>query len=329
MMGSLLFIATDHGLFRFERTHDSWHETGGELTGHQTTSVVVRGESVVVGTVNGVFRSADQGQTWWDGNEGLTERHIRWLAFHPEESGPVFAGTEPAAIFISHDEGRTWRERPEVARLRDENRWNLPYSPEAGCVRGFAFNGTRGYAAVEQGGLLRSDDRGESWDLVPGSTGDPGAVIPESYIHPDVHSVVVRSSATDQVFAPTGGGLYHSIDGGENWTRLYRCYCRAIWINPTEPGHLVFGPADGVDRNGRIEESIHNGDVWKPAMTGLEDVWPHHMVERFVQAEDELIAVLSNGELIAAPVGMGMETLAWRRILPPVQDVNAVASIST
>ena len=33
------------------------------------------------------------------------------------------------------------------------------------------------------------------------------------------------------------------------------------------------------------------------------------MVERFLQAGDELVAVLSNGELVAAPLA----TLAWRR----------------
>lgn len=43
------------------------------------------------------------------------------------------------------------------------------------------------------------------------------------------------------------------------------------------------------------------------------------MVERFAQAGDELLAVLSNGELLAARV----ETLEWRRALPELEGVNA------
>jgi hypothetical protein len=55
-------------------------------------------------------------------------------------------------------------------------------------------------------------------------------------------------------------------------------------------------------------------------MTGLQALWPRHMVERFVQVEDELLAVLSNGQLLAAP----LETLVWRPLLPAVQGVRAV-----
>ena len=74
-------------------------------------------------------------------------------------------GTEPAAIFVSHNGALSWRECPEVARLRDEHGWMLPYSPQAGCVRGFTLHGTRAYAAVEVGGALRSDDGGTTWQV--------------------------------------------------------------------------------------------------------------------------------------------------------------------
>jgi hypothetical protein len=45
------------------------------------------------------------------------------------------------------------------------------------------------------------------------------------------------------------------------------------------------------------------------------------MVERFAQIGDELLAVLSNGNLLIAPLA----TLEWWRILPAVSDVTAVA----
>jgi hypothetical protein len=48
------------------------------------------------------------------------------------------------------------------------------------------------------------------------------------------------------------------------------------------------------------------------------------MVERFVEIGDELLAVLSNGELLAAPIG----SLAWRRILLDVAAVNAVTTMA-
>jgi hypothetical protein len=45
------------------------------------------------------------------------------------------------------------------------------------------------------------------------------------------------------------------------------------------------------------------------------------MVERFSQAGDQLLAVLSNGELLAAYLG----EMDWRPVLQGVQDVNAAA----
>jgi hypothetical protein len=58
-------------------------------------------------------------------------------------------------------------------------------------------------------------------------------------------------------------------------------------------------------------------------MDGLPERWRDHMVERFVQAEDELLAILSNGQLIAA----SLESLSWRIVLPAVQDVKAAVAV--
>ena len=55
----------------------------------------------------------------------------------------------------------------------------------------------------------------------------------------------------------------------------------AIERYPARPAHLILGPADGVDRGGRIEESIDGGHNWKVVMDGVEDPWANHMVERF------------------------------------------------
>jgi len=306
-MGTRLFVSTAHGLAIFDRKDGSWQEAAGRLTGQTLTGVATDDIVILLGTPDGILRSGDGGETWWNANEGLTVRHVRWLAFHPDQTSRVFAGTEPAAIFLSLDGGQTWQECPEVARLRDEYDWNLPYSSNAGCVRGFAFHGTRGYAAVEQGGLLGTEDSGETWDLVEGSSGDPHSKPQQSSIHPDVHSVEVHPSSADQVFAPTAGGLYYSSDGGRTWSLLYEGYCRAVWVDPQRPAHMLLGPADGVDRRGRIEETIDGGKTWEPAMVGLDEVWPEYMVNRFVQVEDELFAVLSNGRLIRSARG----TLDW------------------
>jgi photosystem II stability/assembly factor-like uncharacterized protein len=321
-MRDLLIIGTKEGVLISARKGKVWQPVSRSLTGEQVNSVSVQDGNILAGTTEGVYRSDDLGQTWRIASEGLSVPKIRWLAHHPDRSGRVLAGTEPAAIFLSRDDGATWAERPEVASLRDEHGWYLPYSPEAGCVRGFAFHGDRVYAAVEQGGLLRSDDGGETWRLAEGSNGIPRTP-PEGFIHPDVHSVTVHPSSPDLILAPTGGGLYTSKDGGASWVRLYRCYCRAVWSDPVRAEHLVFGPADAVDRHGRIEESSDGGRTWQPAAAGLEVPWSQYMVERFLQVDYELLAVLSNGDLVIA----SLPALQWQPILRDAGWVRAAATM--
>jgi photosystem II stability/assembly factor-like uncharacterized protein len=318
-------IATEHGLVICEAEAEKWREEFRCLADRHITSVIAREGVILAGTQDGVFRSDDHGKTWQPASQGLSTRHVRWLAFHPDVSGFEFAGTEPAGIFVSHNGGGTWRACPEVAHLRDLHHWSLPYSPEAGCVRGFAFRGTRAYAAVEVGGVLRSDDSGETWRLADGSDGKPDLDgPPEPFIYPDVHSIFVHPFLPNLVVAPTGGGLYRSTDGGKTWKCIYDCYCRAVWMDVSDSQHMILSPADDVDRNGRIEESRDGGETWQPASNGLKVPWKRGMVERFVQAGAELLAVLSDGKLLCA----SLRGLEWRSLLPQVAGVTAVSELA-
>ncbi len=317
----MIYLATNNGLVVANPEGD-WRVTGHGLDGHNVTAVMAREGVTLAGTTDGIYRSDDGGKTWREASAGLGLRHVRGLAYHPDISDCEFAGTEPAGIFLSRDGGEIWQECEEVARLRDRYHWSLPYSPEAGCVRGFAFHGRRAYAAVEVGGALCSYDGGESWRLVEGSDGRPNFGQPaERLIHPDVHSIYVHPSSPELVYAPTGGGFYRSLDGGDTWRCFYACYVRAAWIDPSDTQHILLGPADGVDRNGRIEETWDGGENWQLAAQGLAVPWTRHMVERFIPVGEELAAVLSNGEVVARPLQGG----PWRRVVEEIRGVNALA----
>jgi photosystem II stability/assembly factor-like uncharacterized protein len=329
-MNVLLALGTSDGCVVAERTGVDWRVASRGLAEQTVTAVAAREGRLWAGTLDGIFCSQDRGETWHDASDGLTVRHLRWLASTPPGApGGILAGTEPAAIFWSED-GQSWREYSEVAQLRDQHGWWLPYSPADGCVRGFAALGERAYAAAEVGGVLRAvalqrpRDGGPTWDLAPASGADPRNFQPPApLIHPDVHSIAVHPSSPDLVTAPTGGGLYRSRDGGAAWTLLYPCYCRAVWVDPRDADHLVFGPADGVSRNGRIEQSYDGGATWHPASGRLEVPWARHMVERFTQVGGALLAVLSNGELLVAELRSA--TLDWRPILPEIPGVRCAA----
>ncbi len=332
-MQRVLYAASERGVHLLVEGEGGWKPFHEGLQDRPVTCVAARDVTALAGAREGIFRSTDGGRSWQESGEGLTIPHVRWIAWTEEGRSRAFAGTEPAGLFVSDDEGGTWRGCEEVERLRDRFGWSLPYSPEAGCVRGFACRGDRAYAAVEQGGILRSDDGGSSWSLVEGSTGRPESSPPPGGLHADVHSVEIHPSSPDRVFAATGGGLYRSKDGGKSWVCLYPCYCRAFWLDPGNAGRpdpdetdrVILGSAEGVARNGRIEESLDGGQTWRPGSSNLRSPWPEQMVERFVTVGERLVALLSTGSvLVESP-----RIPRWEPILGDIEGITGLAVVET
>lgn len=322
-MAGKFFLATRRGIVIAEMKGKDWQVVRRGLNREDVTSVIAREGVILAGTRRGIFRSDDVGRSWKPAQDGMGTAHVRWMAFHPELSDFELAGTEPAGIFISRNGAKSWDGSSQVEDLRQAHDWFLPYSPEAGCVRGFAVSGRRIYAAVEVGGVLRSDDSGETWQLMNGDHGGNGAEVNQ-----DVHSIVVHPEDAERLYAPTGGGFYSSADGGQSWKALVRqCYCRAMWMDPHNPARILLGFADGVDRNGRIDLSQDGGQSWQPASNGLQVPWPRHMVERFTQVGSYLLAVLSNGELIQAEIGPVHQVWNWQPILEELKDIQAVTGM--
>lgn len=334
-MPKMLILGTRQGVITAFKRGNNWVKASPDLNNQRVTSITASGNRLMAGTTDGLYRSfldlnhgsdleaALSKLKWEPLRDGIGAMHIRYLAGDPDMEDRFLVGAEPAEIYVSRNGGDTWRDCPEVAALRERHAWSLPYSPGAGCVRGFAFHGKRVYAAVEDGCVLCSDDSGDTWRLAEGSSGDPDHLPRGGFIHSDVHSIEVHPFSADRVIAPTGGGLYKSTDGGATWFNVYRCYTRAAWLDPVDQERIIFGPATSVDRGGRIEMTLDGGQSWTYAAGGLDIPWNAHMVERFTQVGEDLLAVLSNGRLIATNLG----SMAWEYILPDIPFVLSAAGI--
>jgi photosystem II stability/assembly factor-like uncharacterized protein len=320
-----IYLGTDDGLAVFRGEKEEWRPLYVRLKGQHVTALAVSGAQAWAGTTDGLWRSRDRGATWSPSESGLGVRHVRALSAAPQSpddpgTDRLWAGTEPAAIWLSHDGGETWLEAPDVARLREAHDWSLPYSPAAGCVRGFALGADaapdpetapsmdRLYAAAEVGGVLRSDDAGATWRLLAGG------------VHADVHDLVTHPALPDWVYAATGGGCYRSRDGGLTWERIAEGYTRAVWLDPDRPETMLVGPARYVGALGRVERSTDGGDTWALASDGFK-VPMSDMIERFVSAGSHVLALTSAGELYTAKRGIWM----WHPLDLGLSPVRAVA----
>jgi len=176
---------------------------------------------------DGVYRSVDGGEHWQ--HAGLVQsRHIGALWVDPENAdiavvaalGPVFGPGGQRGLFRTEDGGSHWHNvlyvdettgAADLAYSRDEPRvlyaslWQLQRHPWLDYFQP---------AVGANSGIYKSTDGGRSWSAV-GGKGLPAGPLGR------IELAVAPGRAARRVWASvetaSGGGLYRSEDGGENW----------------------------------------------------------------------------------------------------------------
>lgn len=145
---------------------------------------------------NGIFYSADKGQTWESRSNGLTStQYLSDLTIL--KNGKLLTATDYGGIFLSHDKGRNWI--PISGTLRYQYQfYNLCES--AGIL----------YAISQGDDLWKSMDYGTTWNRVSYSA------------FTKVQSLFIDSVGTMYVGTEgVDGYIYRSTDNGINWVKIF------------------------------------------------------------------------------------------------------------
>lgn len=169
----------DQGLWHSADAGVSWKPVGDGIEHEAVMSVAVseteqmNGYGVVyAGTEpSAIFRSEDQGQSWfelaelrklpsaptWSFPPRPWTSHIRWITPDPLVAGRVFAAAEAGALIRSLDGGQTWEDRKPSG----------PFDTHTLVMHRLAPN--RLYSAAGDGfrkpgnGFVQSEDGGDNW----------------------------------------------------------------------------------------------------------------------------------------------------------------------
>lgn len=167
-------------------------------------------DTLLVGTVDGVFSFARSGGAWTPQEKSLAGEHISALLFEPT-SRTLFAGTFGEALYASGDLGRNWERRDRGLGGREI--YSLAGQQLAGRPRV--------YAGTQPAHLFYSDDLGKNWTELSGLREVPGV---EEWTFPGPpHQAHVKSLAFDvkqpeKIYAAVEvGGFLKSEDGGKSW----------------------------------------------------------------------------------------------------------------
>jgi photosystem II stability/assembly factor-like uncharacterized protein len=168
----------------------------------------------------------------------------------------LLIGTTPPHVYLLQEDSMvTLCASFEALSVRSQ--WYTPWGGPA-AVRSFAaFQDGWVYADIHVGSIMRSSDKGQTWEPVTPT------------LHKDVHQVATTPASDPHVYTNTYLSVYISEDQGKTWHHrsgaLQQRYGRGIAINPEDPATLLCGISDGptgVNVHGQLYFTENTGVTW-------------------------------------------------------------------
>ncbi|MDQ2679458.1 MAG: exo-alpha-sialidase [Candidatus Eremiobacteraeota bacterium] len=276
---------------------------------------------------------------WYDGTPHPWEFARVWH-LEPSLTDPetVYAGVEDAALFVSTDGAKNWR---ELRGLR-EHGTGSSWQPGAGgmCLHTILLDpsdANRFFVAISAAGAFRSDDAGESWRPINQGLKSEGIPDPNAEVGHCVHRIAMHHSRPNVLFMQKHWDVMRSDNAGESWREisgnLPTDFGFPIDVHAHEPNTIYVVPIKSdsehfpLDGKLRVYRSRSGGDEWEPLTKGLPQSDCYVNVLRDAMAVDSLDACgiyfgTTGGQVYAsADAGDSWEPIV--RDLPPVLSVEA------
>ncbi|HTW89931.1 MAG TPA: hypothetical protein VMD75_18190 [Candidatus Binataceae bacterium] len=281
-----VMVATIDGIITIEREAEdpaaAWRIGARALAGSHISSIIEPEPGLIfAGVFHGtVMCSRDAGKTWERRDAGIDQPDVYSLAsVRVDGRLRLYAGTEPAHLYVSDDHGLKWRELPQMRSVASVPTWTFPAPPHLAHVKHITFapdDPRTLYVSIEQGGVLKSSDGGESWSEFGGF---------DAEYDQDAHRLHVDPRDGRRMQAVIGMGIYATRDGGKSWERrtnhesIVGGYPDTLVYQPSNPDVMFAG---GAKENpfywmqhrfagARITRSRDGGQTWELVRNGLPD----------------------------------------------------------
>ncbi|WP_181699903.1 WD40/YVTN/BNR-like repeat-containing protein [Chthonobacter albigriseus] len=350
-----LLVGTRKGAFIFDadESRDDWSIRGPFCDMWPMNHVV---GDPATGTIYGaggnewfgpaVWKSTDLGATWTHSSEGIGyaegETPVKSVWSLAPKGNRVYAGVEPAGLFVSDDGGASFT---HISGLRDHPS-RPEWQPGAGGLILHSLvlhpsDENQIWVAISTAGVFHTADGGRTWQ--PRNRGTRADFMPEGQNYPEygqcVHCLVMAPGKPNRLYQQNHCGMYRSDDGGQSWESIEEglpsTFGFPAAVHPRDPDRLYLLPLNG-DIKGRFVPDAKaavwctgdSGNTWKDSRAGLPQENAYFGVLRQAMATDSLDPAgvyfgTSTGELY----GSRDEGGSWKPIaehLPPILSVETL-----
>ncbi len=234
--GLFVLVGTSKGLFVYaaDPAGESWERGGPYLAGQEVYAATLDTRagrrrlwaSTAAHFGPGLSWSDDLGRTFTtperapirfaEGGEVALKR-VWQIATPAGEPGTLYAGVEPAALFVSRDAGTSW----ELCQGLFDHPHRPKWQPGGGglCLHTVVPHGGRLFCAISAAGVYRSDDGGATWQAR--NVGIRAPFLPEGSQYPEfgqcVHKVAPAPGRPARLYLQHHFGVYRTDDAGDSW----------------------------------------------------------------------------------------------------------------
>jgi hypothetical protein len=369
MTSVTLWISTRKGAFalRSDEQRRRWTLHGPQFLGHTIHHIVQdprRPRTLLMAAKTGhlgptVYRSDDRGRHWQEAAAppmfrraapGEPERAVArvfWLTpGHATEPGAWYAGTSPAGLFRSEDDGAHWA---PVAGFNDHPMFPQ-WAPGNGTPDGELLHSilvdprdpAHLYLAISIGGVFESTDGGRDW--APLNQGVEADFLPDTNVafgH-DPHCVALHPRWPDRLYQQNHCGIYRLDRPSRRWQRIGRAMPAKIGdigfpivLHPSDPDIAWVLPMDGTtvwprtSIGGRpaVYQTRNGGKSWQRRDHGLPRVRAWITVLRQAMCSDSqgrpgLYFGTTGGEVWASTTAAER----WRCLAARLPEIYAVSA---